>query len=79
MEPSYMKCIMCAVLGAYILKRKTDEALAKAIAKVAQTHDVHKANAALPQFQVDNGTPENMLELLSRLDQAAEKSSAGPR
>lgn len=58
---------------------KQDDVIASAIVKTCQQNAVRRSNAAFPQFRVDDGTPDSMLELLAQLDQATGKTSSGSR
>jgi hypothetical protein len=68
-EPFAPMCIKRAIYwGICILMKKTDDVLARAIAKTCGARDVLKAVVARPEFQVEADTPDSMLELLMRLD-----------
>jgi hypothetical protein len=58
---------------------KSEDGVARAIQKLCRDDTVRRANAALPQFHLEHDTPDSMLDLMARLDEAARKASKSPR
>ncbi|VVT34341.1 hypothetical protein RHIZ404_90016 [Rhizobium sp. EC-SD404] len=54
---------------------KSEDGVARAILRLCRDDTVRRANAALPQFHLDHDTPDSMLELMARLDEATRKAS----